>query len=433
MSATLSENKVANITARAISEAQRELTDVEKIICKQYMSEDHLRSITVASKMMGVAISFRPAGEASLKRQAEGAPTKGHDILEKTVKLSKLEEVYGKAAAQTRLEQMEKNDIDGFVGHWGEHGLLGLYVDPDAEKNENLAPFLEKLPDGKLYYPIDHDKLEESLAPLRAHEPDWKKKVLTGDCDIHDMINLQGNRSPITAGSADEQRVRQAINTAVAATDPNRPLDAPAMAIVQHGPQYNYVAYMKSIESGKPIDDNVARPSLPVAMCVRGTWSIISTEKELGKFYKSLGVEIKDGWNAGDTGSRRSSLAGPHSNESSPAPSRRGSMQTQARAQADGRRPSLPLIFARRNSVQPLDPAVQFSDPFAGAPRPLPLRRGSTQSNLSAPTAQTSFPSFTNPFASSFTPSSLSQVASTVDDEHVSDSGTAGNDATRTG
>lgn len=434
-SATLSDGKIARIEASARAEAQRKLTPVEQKISTEFVLGDHLKSIGAAAKAMGVAVSFRLAGPETLKRLANGAPAKGHDILEKSIKPSKLEEVYGAANAPTRLKQMQDNDIDGFVGHWGDNGLLGLYMTPDAAKNPNLAPFLEKTPDGKLYYPVDHNNLAESLKPLRQHEPDWEKKTYTGDYDLHDMINLQGNRSPILAGSDDELRTRQAINTAVAATDPNRPLDTPEMAVVQHGPQYNYVAYMKAIENKKP-DDKISKPSLPVAMCNRGEWSIISTEKELTAFYKRVGVNIKDDWDAGDTGSRRPSLAGSSSDQS-PVGSRRPSMQ------ADGRRASLPLNrLARPNPahaqtpvsvptpipVSASEPPVEFSNPFDGSSNaPQAQHRwmpgdafGPNAPAQSAPPRRGS--AQVDPFAS-FVPSSLSQIAATREEEspHNSD------------
>lgn len=439
-SATLSDGKIARIQASARAEAQRQLTPVEQKISQQFALGDHLKSIGVAAKAMGVAVSFRLAGPETLKRLANGAPAKGHDILEKSIKPGKLEEVYGAANAAMRLKQMKDNDIDGFVGHWSNNALLGLYVTPDVAKNPNLAPLLKKTPDGKLYYPVDHDNLATSLKPLREHEPDWEKKIYTGDYDMHDMINLQGNRSPILADSDDELRTRQAINTAVAATDPKRPLDAPEMAVVQHGPQYNYVAHMRAVENAEP-DDKIAKPSLPVAMCNRGEWSIISTEKELTAFYKRVGVNIKDDWDAGDTGSRRPSLAGSDSERPSPSASRRGSMQT------DGRRASLPLnLLARHNpahaqtpvSVPPVPvsvptPAIEFSDPFASSSNPPPGQRrwmpgdpplDSSLPAQSAPPRRRSAVQFADPFAStSFVPSSLSQIAATHEDEspHNSD------------
>jgi hypothetical protein len=167
------------------------------------------------------------------------------------------------AEAPQRLKQMEAHDIDGFVGHWEGKRLIGIHVSDAAMKDPAFASKLvdvpkdrKDVPEGRKYYPIDHDDLGKSLA---GRPPD--SYFMTGDYDIHDLIHMQGNRAPVSAGSYEELRVRQAIIVAIATIDPRRPEERADLWVIPHGSQYGYLAHMRYNESKKAPDESVMMPS----------------------------------------------------------------------------------------------------------------------------------------------------------------------------
>jgi hypothetical protein len=315
--AVLSDFKIQSIRELAIAARDRPLTELETIISQTYMDPDHLRAIVVASKAMGVAVSFRDAGKATLKRLRNGAAPKMHGLDENSIKLASLERAYGDQAPQ-RLKQMEEHDIDGFVGHWENNRLIGIHVSDAAMKDEAFKAKLvdvpkdrKDVPPGRKYYPVDHNDLGKSLA---GRPPD--SYFMTGDYDIHDLIHMQGNRAPVSAGSYEERRVRQAIIVAIAAVDARRPEGRSDLWVIQHGSQYSYLAHMLFNESDTTPKESVMKPSLPVAMFVRGAARMITNQYELEQCYADLGVHHKAGWGATPPGSRRGSRTASVSSES---------------------------------------------------------------------------------------------------------------------
>ncbi|SUY26601.1 hypothetical protein [Burkholderia oklahomensis] len=296
--------KARAVTGRARLGASRELTSVEAEIARTFVRPEHLRAISAAARSGAFAVSFRASGELTLKRLAAGAPAKGHDILEKTIKPASMQEVYGTDAPR-RLAQIERADIDGYVGHWANDKLLGLYMDPAVNERDTPALFhaLRSTPSGQRYYPVNHDDLEGSLAllkntrgPLGETGNFWKCLPYTGDYDMHDMLNMAGHRAPVPSGSRDEHRIMQALNVAIGAIDPVRTASSGSHRLIQHGPQHNYVAHMRVNEQGAVICEAVAKASFPLAMCDRGTWSVIETPEALDAFYRQRGVVLKEKW-----------------------------------------------------------------------------------------------------------------------------------------
>ncbi|MFG6722871.1 hypothetical protein ACGY14_26525 [Burkholderia pseudomallei] len=299
-----STTKAPAVMSHARADTSRELTPVEARIAQTFVRPEHLRAIAAAARAGSFAVSFRASGQLSLKRLANGAPAKGHDILEKTIKPGSVQEVYG-ADSERRLAQIERADIDGYVGHWGRDKLLGLYMGPAANERDTPMLFgaLRTTPSGHRYYPVDHDDLEGSLALLkRTQGPSgttgsfWRSLPYTGDYDTHDMINMAGHRAPVPSGSRDEHRIMRSLNVAIEAIDPIRKASSGSHRLIQHGPQHNYVAHMRTNEQGAVIDEAVARASFPLAMCDRGTWSVIETPEALAAFYRQHGVVLKEKW-----------------------------------------------------------------------------------------------------------------------------------------
>jgi len=347
------ESKAQTIRAAVIAKKDRELTDVETEITKTYVLPDHLRAITEAARIMRIAVSFRPAGPETLKWLKAGALPKPHGILEKTIKQQSIIDVYGNPAeGQRRFSEMQQHGIAGLVGHYGTEPrrLSGLYVDASRLAASDVS--LRSLENGRTVFPVDDNKLGESLEPL-FRVPQYQVALYTGDYDIHDSLNMVGHRGPHIQGQ--DTFVLEALNRAVGAIDNERPFDDQARHVVQHGPQYNYVAYMKNHERDQPINEHVATSSLPVAMCDRGTWQIIDSEEKLAKFYKDRGTTAKSDWASADGDSRRPSLS---SLASSPSMSRRSSLATTGSIPSMSRRSSLAPTggipsTSRRSSLAP--------------------------------------------------------------------------------
>ncbi|ALK32587.1 hypothetical protein bpln_2g03180 [Burkholderia plantarii] len=320
---------LSDATARRIEEAARRtrgrvLTEVEREIGETFMLPAHLVAIAEVARIMNVAVSFRPAGAQTLKRLAAGARPKPHDLSDKTIKPESLARVYvDRHEAERRMEQMRRHDLDGYVGHYGDGRLDGVYVAHTAPGMSALR--LKPAPEapGWMYLPVDHDHPGESLVRLR-HTADREGGLVTGDYDMHDAINMSGARGPL--GEGQEAALMSGINCSVAAVDPRRPLDQPWMSVVQHGPQYNYLAHMRNQEPGARIDERVARPSLPVAMCDRGTWHIIRTEPQLKRFYGDRGIKGKSGWTGSESGGTPSPGASRRGSLADASASRRGSL-----------------------------------------------------------------------------------------------------------
>lgn len=319
--ATLSEARRSKQQA-IIQEKLKKLSAVplskeEAAVSKSFIHPDHVRAIGLAAKSGKFAVSFRPAGEATLGRLADGAPAKGHDITEKTVKQGSVKDAEGGQDA-VRLKAMQDAGIEGYVGHWDNHRLVGLHMDPATEKfassaepeKRDLASALRRAPEGGLYYPVNENDLKGSLASLKAVK-DWRSLPFTGDYDTHDLISFQGHRSPAVSGSGEETRIIGRLNTALAAADPQRPVEKTNHVMVQHGSQHNYVAHMMDGEKGKPIAAPVARAQFPVAMCDRGDWSMIHSRQELDYFYHERGMTLKSTWK--DNGGVALQEAGPGS------------------------------------------------------------------------------------------------------------------------
>src|SRR5260370_6870249 len=101
------------------------------------------------------------------------------------------------------------------------------------------------------------------------------------------------------------------MTTAIEAADEGRMKNQPAMRLIQHGPQYNYVAYMRDKEQGKPISASVAAPSVPLAMCDRGVCRVIASLDELAAFFATSNVNVKGAWELGKPGPTAPSSRSP--------------------------------------------------------------------------------------------------------------------------
>ncbi|WP_223619977.1 hypothetical protein [Lysobacter sp. ESA13C] len=270
--------------------------DVINQVEREFLTPQHRVAIEEASRKGNFAVSFRAAGAATLAALEEGAAAKGHDILEKTIKQSSIAKAYP-ANAEGMLQKVRDAGIEGYVGHWEKASgeLTGIYLSSGHGLGDRVK--------GNIY-PIDMNRLEESLAPLKAKES-WRALPFTGDYDMHDMLTFRGAGLPHTplVGSKEELAIRHAINSAVAAVDANRPVADIEHNVIRHGPQVSFSSYMVSHEAGVVKKDGgflgaVAKPGeFPVAIVDRGKWSMIQDAKQLAGYYRSVGAHIKETWN----------------------------------------------------------------------------------------------------------------------------------------
>lgn len=294
---------VADAVKRRVRGQKERMSKAEREVACEFLLPTHMDAIAIACRLGNFAISFRPAGEATLRCLAAGAPAKGHDILEKTIKPSSIAAAYPECAADLAA-QFRQVGIEGYVAHWGKRGtgdagIKGLYMAPDVvARAPKLALHLQKTNDGHWIYPIDVANLEGSLTLLKSTEG-WQSLPFTGDYDAHDLIGFTGRAALMPSDSQEEARAFAAINTAVAACDSSRPVDRPHQMLIQHGPQMSYVAHMRDREKGRSLNSAVARPSFPVAMCDRGRWSLIYSADRLATFYAQRGLQLKASWVAG--------------------------------------------------------------------------------------------------------------------------------------
>lgn len=287
---------------RRNSEPDIEQQRVRAKVAKEFIAGPHIEAIAQACRQWNFAVSFRASGELTLKRLAEGAAAKGHDIdpSEKTIKPASLLKAY-ESQAETVMQQLHEADIDGYVGHWEGKRLVGIYLSHRARQLPELEGHLNDKDKG--IYPIDMNDLSGSLKRLKSI-PQWKTLPVSGDYDMHDLIYLGSHAHLVPDSSFDEKRFIDALNAAVAKVDPQRPFieydgknPESDRSLVRHGPQVNFIAHMMSVEKTPSFSGTVARPGgFPLAMCNRGTWSIIQTETELQAFYKTNGATMKRTW-----------------------------------------------------------------------------------------------------------------------------------------
>ncbi|HCN5613314.1 TPA: hypothetical protein N6Y30_004920, partial [Escherichia coli] len=270
--------------------------DIKLKVASSFVWAGHMTAIETAARKGRFAVSFRAAGKYTLEAIAKGAAAKGHNILEKTIKPSSIEKVYGKMAKE-KWNMLKQAGLTGYVGHWERNELKGIYM----SSCHSLDNFVQNH-----IYPIDmrtQATLDKSIDSLRLSK-NWEVQLFTGDYDTHDMITFRGAGRPrsVLVNSMEEKMIINAINMEVSKIDPRRPFNSVEYNVVRHGPQVNFSSYMLAHESQNVVDNNgflgsVARPGeFPIAMCDRGTWQIIYNLGELTAFYNSIGARIKETW-----------------------------------------------------------------------------------------------------------------------------------------
>lgn len=263
---------------------------LKNIITKSFIHKDHLTAIAEASQKGRFTVTFREAGEHTISCVGKGAPMKGHDILEKTIKESSLKKAYPDAVVRESVARKLKDaGLFGCVGHWDKSlGLVGLYI--------------VGVNGGKEIIPLDVDNLAPTLLKIQQYQ---NAVTYTGDYDTHDMLTHRGAGRPRTviSDSPEERQIIDAINSSISAVQPYRGVSEQYNPI-RHGAQVNFVTHMireekESVDEHGGVIRAVAEAGeFPLAAVSLGKWSIIKNIYELEAFYTSIGAVLKETWKA---------------------------------------------------------------------------------------------------------------------------------------
>lgn len=250
------------------------------------------------------AVSIRQTGKASLTRLKQKGATKPHSILDKSLK----EKTAAQYAAALKLKTKGENnlnailkhfnlspDMEGFVPHNTDGIIDGFYITSDARaiclKNRILKQYVNtnylKIAGCSLLTGEQNAKTRKEL----NIQVDWHTFFITGDYDSHDIVKFKDRRKKVVgkipkAGDMDDPR-----HGDVRLLDQiNQLLNFPdVMKRYQHGAQVNYAEF--ATIRGEKIIESLLFPDLPVALCDRGTWSIIRNIDELQEWYGTIGMK----------------------------------------------------------------------------------------------------------------------------------------------
>ena len=260
---------------------------IKDIITKSFIHKSHLKAITTASCENSFTVTFRESGVHTINRVGDGAPMKGHDILEKTIKESSLLKYYPDNKVRKEvIGKLESAGLFGSVGHWDEKkGLVGLHIVGPNEKSEIIR--------------FDINNLDLSLLNAKIRR-DQMLLAYTGDYDMHDMLTHRSGRPrTVMADSKEEWCIINSMNMKISKTQKYR--ENIEYNPIRHGAQVNFVTHMLreeklDVEERGGFLRAVAEPDFPLAAVSKGKWTIINNIYELDSFYTSIGAVLKETW-----------------------------------------------------------------------------------------------------------------------------------------
>lgn len=301
----------------------------EERIQKSFLTPEHfeavsnliLRERNSSQSGLNIIVSFREAGEHTIKMIQAGAGAKPHSILAKSIKEGTLTEeeksieemkvLYG--LVPTRREETR---IDTETGKEIKEAkeVTGLYLTSVGKERFNGASDVYKL-EVENGHPVlkNSGDIRQFISAATA-DSDFAKYFITGDYDLHDLISLTGQRHPVVSKSEEETEFIIRLNDAMRGKTDWDDVKGSLTAIkkwapeeydlIQHGPQYNYIAYTYNNEKNEKIVDKVARIDTPVAICSPSGWEIKNTPEELVEYYKDHYIKVKDLWQLSEEGEK---------------------------------------------------------------------------------------------------------------------------------
>jgi len=254
------------------------------------VSQTHVQAISDVCKKHKYVIAIRETGPLSIRRIQEGAKAKPHTILEKTVKQSSIQNVYG-AQADHVLNRLQNLDLDGFVGHWNGGNLVGIRVDRHPPALNHVV-----VPAPVPHVPIDLTQNDggNNIRLLKLI-PAWKTYLYTGDYDLHEAHDFGPNKGQIPEATPEKVKLLNRLNAGVAQADPTRQGQAELTdgrihmtagsdhAMFQHGDQatYRMNQHLESPGVMAELVRAVANESdEPMAWCRFGEWYVTLNAEE---------------------------------------------------------------------------------------------------------------------------------------------------------
>lgn len=279
-----------------------------------YVLAKDIEAISKVTKRMNIAVSFRDAGKYSLDQLAAGAGAKGHKILEKTIKPSsvgKAFEDYSKDTGKdfkTYLKETYFEGIEGLVAQWEKEKIAGLYLTTKGKSHFNkIDNYKDKIENYNgipvlCFEGLSLDEIrdipfasESGEVSTRDDNSNWHAYFFTGDYDMHDLYQHTSQGSTVPSDSRDESNIIESLCVGMSGEDK---IESEYMRI-QHGPQVNYIAHNLGSEPGEKIVSAVAKLAKNVAMCDRGIWSVLHSEKEIIDWYAKRGKsKLKSTWHS---------------------------------------------------------------------------------------------------------------------------------------
>jgi len=284
--------------------------------------EDHWAPIAEVCRKYHYTIAVRETGTYSIKRLAEGAKPKPHTILEKSIKPGSVKKAHGAESDQV-LEWLAKEDLDGFVGHWGDAGLEGVRIDNPPQSVLDLG-IVQTGTGGIQFVPITllQPGGGAALTTLKTAVPNWKTLLYTGDYDLHEAyswMGAMGGGGQVAEASQEKVNLLNRLNAGVAASseDPVKRSGTAAMgahglhmedgseyAMFQHGDQATYRMNQYLEAQAAQLQPMVAQlvkavateSDEPMGWCRWGQWYVTMNKAEHAALRAKWGLVTPNTW-----------------------------------------------------------------------------------------------------------------------------------------
>ena len=295
--------------------------------------EDHFRKVTSLH-----FFSVRPAGVDTLNKLGQGAAPKPHSILEKSIKTGEYDFLYylwHNPANQDLAvyEQEAKDTLSGLVPYredfsftYEEDGkqkngkvrvIRGLYLSSVGQTHFQSLPAFSVSQDKKnrayVVFDTSTDLLDwvHQIRSTAGPQENFATWFITGDYDLHDLVEQVGSSiNPFVSDSGDEATALSQLGNILAgkiAGSPVLTFTPDEWSLIQHGPQYNYIANTFDKEKEHEIVGKVADLSLEIALYDGKDWVIIENDPndknafdkqsgELKNYYEDHHAKLKWTW-----------------------------------------------------------------------------------------------------------------------------------------
>lgn len=322
-------NKISYYVYTSLKNKRRSIMATEERIKKSFVAPEHFEAISnlILSERnsgqsgLNIIVSFREAGEHTIEMIRAGAGAKPHSILAKSIKagtlteeeknIKEMEAIYGLVPTR-RIETRTDPKTGKEIKEAKE--VTGLYLTSVGKKRFKVASNAYRLEEEDGHPVLKNSGDIRQFISAATADSNFAKYFITGDYDLHDLISLTGQRHPVVSDGEEEAEFMIRLNDAMRGKTVWNEVKGSLEAIhgwepdeydlIQHGPQYNYIAYTYNNEKNEEIKEKVARIDTPVAICSPSGWEIKNTPEELVKYYKDHYIKVKDLWQLSEEGER---------------------------------------------------------------------------------------------------------------------------------